>query len=208
MRLRLAKRSRWIPPVVAALVASPLLCAAGELESSVPQDLRLSEERDASRSGVPQAAPTPAREPVFELVGVVNLEGDASFALLQEPELTMGRPLLIRQGQSIGVYRLVAVEDDRVRLESPTGMVTVLLGGSSSSPDTVVLVPPKPEPEARQAPRPSSEPSPKPAVEAQDTGAARPMPTAEESVQAALNGTRGEKVLKMLKNALGLGVKQ
>jgi hypothetical protein len=73
MRLGLAKRPRWILPVVAVLVASPLLGAAAQ----------------------PGA---PVREPAFELVGVVKQEGDASFALLQEPELTMGKFVLLRRG--------------------------------------------------------------------------------------------------------------
>lgn len=211
MRLGLAKRPRWILPVVAVLAASPLLAAAAEPETPDVQDRRLTEESEASRPGVAiQTAPQPGREPAFELAGVVKQEGDASFALLQEPELTMGRPILIRQGQSIGGYRLVAVEEDRVRLESSTGAVTVLLGGSRGSPGAVALVPPpKPEPEASQAPSVAAEPPPNPAVaEPPVAVSAQSAATAEESVEAALKGTRGEKVMNMLKNAFGLGAKQ
>lgn len=210
MRLGPAKRPRWILPVVAVLVASPLLGAADEAETPEGQDPRLSEKRETSRPGVAtQAAPRPVREPAFELVGVVKLEGDASSALLQEPELTMGRPVLIRKGQSIGAYRLVAVEDDRVRLESATGVVTVRLGGSRGSSGAEALVPsPKPEPEARQALSVPADPPPNPAA-AEPQGDVSPgsAATAEESVEAALKGTRGEKVLNMLKNAFGLGAK-
>lgn len=201
MRLGLATLLRLVPPVIAALVASPLLGTAAE--SPGPQGPRLSEERDASRP-----ARRPVREPAFELVGVVKLDGSPSFALLQEPELTMGSPVLIQQGQSIGDYRLVAVEDDWVRLESATGSVTVMLGGSSGRADTVTPVLPKVEPAARQAPsQPEALPPPR-AEEPQDGRAAGPVPTAEESVRAALKGTRGEKVLNTMKNALGLGANQ
>jgi hypothetical protein len=178
MRLGLAKRPRWILPVVAVLVASPLLGAAAQ----------------------PGA---PVREPAFELVGVVEQEGDASFALLQEPELTMGKPVLIRKGQSIGAYRLVAIEDGRVRLESATGVVTVLLGGSGGSSGAGALIPP-PEPEARQARSVPTEPQSDPAA-AEAQGAVSPAATAEESVEAALKGTPGEKVMNIFKKAFGLG---
>jgi hypothetical protein len=202
MRLGLATLLRLVPPVIAALVASPLLGTAAE--SPGPQGPRLSEERDASRP-----AGRPVREPAFELVGVVKLDGSPSFALLQEPELTMGSPVLIQQGQSIGDYRLVAVEDDWVRLDSATGSVTVMLGGSSGRADTVTPVLPKLEPAARQAPSQPDEALPPPRTEEpQDARAAGPVPTAEESVRAALKGTRGEKVLNTLKNALGLGATQ
>jgi hypothetical protein len=208
MRFGLANRPRWIPPVVAVLVASPLLAAAAEPETPDVRDPRFTEEPQASRPGVPiQAAPQPVREPAFELAGIVKLEGDASLALLQEPELTMGRPLLVRQGQSIGAYRLVAVEADRVRLESATGVVTVLFGGSMGGPDAVALVPPpKPEAEARPAPEAAADPPPNPA--AAELHAPESASTAEESVEAAMKGTRGGKVLDMLKNAFGLGAKQ
>ena len=209
MRLGPAKRPRWILPVVAVLLASPLLDAAAEPETLEAQGPRLSETREAPGSGVVnQTAPQPAREPAFELVGVVKREGDASFALLQEPELMPGKPVLIRQGQSIGAYRLVAVERDRVRLDSAAGVITVLLGGSRGSSGAVALVPP-PAPVAGQAPNVLAELPPHPsAPEPQGGVSPESRATAEDSVAAALKGTQGEKVLNMFKNAFGLGAKQ
>jgi hypothetical protein len=53
-----------------------------------------------------------------------------------------------------------------------------------------------------------ADPPPNPAA-AEPQGDVSPgsAATAEESVEAALKGTRGEKVLNMLKNAFGLGAK-
>lgn len=205
MRLELAKRSRWILPVVAVLVASPLLGAAAEPGTPEAQDPPARDQPKESRPGVAaQAAPGPVREPAFELVGVVKQEGDASFALLQEPELTMGKPVLIRTGQSIGAYRLVAIEDGRVRLESATGVVTVLLGGSRGSAGAEALVPPA-EPEARQARSVPTEPPSDPAAAGPQGAVAA---TAAESVEAALRGTPGEKVMNLFKNMFGHGAKQ
>ena len=181
MRFEPAMRSRWTLPVVAVLLASPLLGVASE----------------------------PVREPAFELAGLAKLEGDASFALLQEPELTNGVPVLVRQGQFIGPYRLVAVEDDRVLLESANEVITVFLGGSKDSSGAVAVVPPpKPQPEARPAPTVPAEPPPNPvAAVPQDAPSPEPTITAEESVEAALKGTPGGKLLDILKNAFGLGAK-
>ena len=182
MRFEPVKRSRWTLSVLAVLLASPLLGAASE----------------------------PVREPAFELAGLAKLEGDASFALLQEPELTNGVPVLVRQGQFIGSYRLVAVEDDRVLLESANGVITVLLGGSkASSGATAVVAPrPMPAPEARPAPSVTAEAPPNPvAAVPQDAPSPESTMTAEESVDAALKGTPGGKVLDMLKKAFGLGDK-
>jgi len=187
------------------LVASPILGAAAEPETPEAQGSRLSEKPKASSPEVAtQAGPRLVREPAFELAGVVKLESGASFAVLQEPELTMGRPVLLRQGQSIGAYQLVAIEADRVRLESATGVVTVLLGGSRGSSGAEALVPPpKPEPEARQARSVPAEPPPNLAsAEPQGAGPESTM-TAEESVAAALKGTRGERIINILKNAFG-----
>ncbi len=200
MRFEPANRSLRILPVVAVLLAS--------LPQSLgAQDPRLSEEWKASRPEVPpQAPPAPVRKPAFELAGLAKLEGDASFALLQEPELTNGAPVFVRQGQSIGPYRLVAVEEDRVLLESATGVITVHLAGSKDTGPVAVVPPPKPAPQVPQAPSVSAEPTTNPVAAVSD-GPVSPEPTmtAEESVAAALKGTRGEKVLDMLKNALGLG---
>ena len=207
MRLWPAKRSRWILPVVAVLVASPILGAAAEPETPEAQGSRLSEKPKASSPEVAtQAGPRLVREPAFELAGVVKLESGASFAVLQEPELTMGRPVLLRQGQSIGAYQLVAIEADRVRLESATGVLTGLLGGSRGSAGAEALVPPpKPEPEARQARSAPAEPPPNPAAaEPQVAVSPESAMTAEESVEAALKGTRGGRILNILKKAFGV----
>jgi hypothetical protein len=115
------------------------------------------------------AAAQSARKPLFELDGLVKRDGDDSYALLKEPEITAGASVLVRQGESVGRYRLVAVEEDRVLLQSPDQEVIVVkLGGAPGSP-------------------------------------AAPSMTAEQSVDAALKGTRGGKALDMIKKALGLG---
>jgi hypothetical protein len=177
MRIELVKPPRWILPLVAVLLVTSAVGAAAEQEPS--KDARPAEEREVPRSREsPQPTPGPARQPAFELVGVTKLDGERSAALLREPVLTEGAPVFVRQGQSIGPYRLVAVEDDRVRLESANGAITVRLGGSKDT-DSV------PEP-------PDSVPE--------------PSMTAEESVAKTLKGTRGEKVLNTFKKALGLGV--
>ena len=182
MRLESARRPCRIALIVGVLLAIPALGAEAE----------------------------PVRKPQFELVGVVKREGDASLALLKEPQLTAGAEVLLRVGQSIGDYRLIAVEEDRVSLESPTGVITVTLAGTKDSSSSTAAAPlPKPQPEARPAPSAPAEPAPNP-VAAAPQDAVRPEPTmsAEESVDAALKGTPGGKLLEVLKNAFGLGAAQ
>jgi hypothetical protein len=153
------------------------------------------------------ATAQPVRKPQFELEGLVKLDGDDSYALLKEPEITGGVSVLVRQGESIGSYRLVAVEDDRVLLESPDReIMTVMLGGAPGSPGAVVSEPPlASQPEASLAP-PAAPAPPSTPVPVADTDAAPlgPGMTAEQSVDAALKGTQGGKVLDMIKKALGL----
>jgi hypothetical protein len=177
MRLETAKRPRWILPIVAVLLASPLVGAASEL-----------------------------RQPAFELAGLAKLEGDRSFALLKEPELTGGAPVLVRQGQSIGPYRLIAVEDDRVLLESPTGRVTVHLGSKGGSGAAAGSPPSKPA--VGQAPSAPAAPTSDP-FRALFEGRRSPdaTVTAEESA-AALTGTQDGTALDVLKNALAPGGKR
>ncbi len=156
----------------------------------------------------PGTAAEPARTPQFERAGVVKSDG-ASFALLKEPQLTGGQPVLLRQGQSIGEYRLLAVEEDRVLLESSTGVITVPPAGSKSGPDAVAVVPArKPNAEARPAPSGGAEAPANTAADAlQKAVSGESTMTAEESANAALKGTPGGKVLDILRDAFGLGTK-
>lgn len=131
-----------------------------------------------------------AKSPAFELVGVVKRDGGSSLALLQEPELTKGAPVLVRQGQSIGDYRLVEIEEDRVVLESAAGKLTVHMGGTKGP----VTASPAPKPAPAKEPA-TAEAGPPPS----------PTMTAEESIEAEMKGTPGGKVMDIFKKAFGIG---
>ena len=180
MKLELAKRPRFLLPIIAVLLASALVGAASGEEARRP---RVGEDRNT--------APAPAEGPAFELAGLAKLDGDASFALLQEPELTMGAPVLVRLGQSIGPYRLVAVEEDRVMLEGSTGLVTVLLGSKGNAGPPAGAPPTRSEPHAVVG-APSS---PASAV------------TGEEPVGGPVKGSEAERLLNTLKKAFGGGTR-
>ena len=85
---------------------------------------------------VAQPVPPPPPPPKFELAGIVKVEGETSMALLQEPQLTQGKPVVLNLGDSLGGYKLVGIEDDRVRLESEIHKVTVLLHDPTKTPKT------------------------------------------------------------------------
>ncbi len=85
---------------------------------------------------VAQPAPPPPPPPKFELDGIVEVEGEKGMALLQEPQLTQGKSRVVTLGESIGPYTLVQIEPDRVRLESETRTVTVLLNDPTKTPKT------------------------------------------------------------------------
>ena len=168
-------QSHWVLPLLAASLASP-------------------------QPGFAE----PVREPAFELAGVAKGDGDESFAVLKEPELTKGASVVVRRGQVIGDYQLVAVEDDRVVLQSEHRVITVHLGGAKSSPGTETpSAPAKPAPDASSVQGPAAPTSVPPALR----NALNPnsTTTAEESVEAALKRAEGEKALNMLKNAFGSG---
>jgi hypothetical protein len=70
--------------------------------------------------------------PRFVLTGVVFVEGGTGGrAWLQEPTLTQNQVVTVRQGDSIGDYRLASIFEDRVVLDGPGGKVTVPLAGVS-----------------------------------------------------------------------------
>lgn len=73
-------------------------------------------------------------EPAFVLSGVVIDARGSARALLEEPQLTGGRSVLLRVGDMIGPYRVVSIEPDHAVLERPgTSIVRVRLSGSPGS---------------------------------------------------------------------------
>lgn len=77
-----------------------------------------------------------AADPRFTLTGVVVVEGQAGRAWLQEPSLTQNQVVSVRTGETIGMYRLTNVFDDRVELDGPAGVVTVFLTGPTAGSAT------------------------------------------------------------------------
>ena len=70
----------------------------------------------------------------FILSGVVFVEGGgAGLAWLQEPSLTQDQVVTLRQGDSIGPYRLTKILEDQVELEGPGGKFSVPLSGASAT---------------------------------------------------------------------------
>jgi len=77
-------------------------------------------------------SPTPTGER-FVLSGVVFVEGGRGLAWLQEPSLTQDQVVTLRQGDSIGPYRLTKILEDQVELEGPVGKFSVPLSGASAT---------------------------------------------------------------------------
>ena len=74
-----------------------------------------------------------AADPNFILSGVVFVEGgNGGRAWLQEPTLTQNEVVPLRPGESIGPYRLTAIQEDRVELQGPAGKVVVFLAGAGA----------------------------------------------------------------------------
>jgi hypothetical protein len=71
-------------------------------------------------------------QPRFTVSGVVINDG-ASVAWLGEPSYTKNRLQRVREGDSVGPYKVVAIREDRVELVGPTGPVVVRL--TASAPD-------------------------------------------------------------------------
>lgn len=96
-------------------------------------------------------AQTVTPTPQFSLTGVVILERGLEMAMLVEPTLTQGNPLMVKKGDSIGPYRLVSVQPDRVVLQSGAQEITVALGGTpvQAKPVSTGAVVPPPAPVAR-----------------------------------------------------------
>ena len=97
--------------------------------------------KPAPPKAVARPAPPPPPPPKFEVAGIVK-DGRSAMALLQEPQLTQGKPRIVSLGESLGGYTLVGIEDDRVRLESESGTMTVLLHAPKSARSVATVVPP------------------------------------------------------------------
>jgi hypothetical protein len=71
-------------------------------------------------------------EPRFVLSGIViNAHGDAR-AILEEPQLTGGRSVLLKTGDMLGAYRVSSIGTDHAVLQGPSGTVRILLSGISA----------------------------------------------------------------------------
>ena len=159
-------------------------------------------------------APKPVAQPLpppprFELSGVVKVEGESSLALLQEPRLTNGNPTVLNLGDSLGGYKLVAIEHDRVRLESETGTVTVLLydptktrkPGVAASLRARELPTPQPgvPPTAARVQAPAVQAPPAPEQPAASAEAA----PAEQNTEPNEAAKEGSPILKVLEKGFG-----
>jgi hypothetical protein len=69
----------------------------------------------------------------FVLSGVITKPDGSSVAWLGEPTLTQNRPLLVRQGDQVGPYRVAQIQEDRVELDGPSGKLVVRLYASAVS---------------------------------------------------------------------------
>jgi hypothetical protein len=100
-----------------------------------------------------------ATDPNFVLTGVVFVEGgNGGRAWLQEPTLTQNQVVPLRPGESIGPYRLTAIQEDRVELQGPAGKVVVFLAGAGA-PATPVADTAAPTRRVTRRGRPQSEAS-------------------------------------------------
>ena len=80
-------------------------------------------------------------EPTFVLSGVVIDARGSARALLEEPQLTGGRAVMLRVGDMIGPYRVVSIAPDHAVLERPgTSVVRIPLSGTPGS-STITLAP-------------------------------------------------------------------
>ena len=74
-------------------------------------------------------------EPKFVLSGVVIDGRGTARALLEEPQLTGGKSVMLRAGDMIGGYRLASVAEDHAVLHGPGGsVIRILLGGTPGAP--------------------------------------------------------------------------
>src|SRR5262249_61493760 len=70
--------------------------------------------------------------PRFVLSGIViNAHGDAR-AILEEPQLTGGRSVLLKTGDTLGAYRVSSIGTDHAVLQGPGGELRILLSGISA----------------------------------------------------------------------------
>ena len=138
---------------------------------------------------VAQPAPPPPPPPKFELDGVVKVEGESGMALLQEPQFTQGKSRVVTLGESVGPYKLVQIETDRVRLESEHHTVVVLLNDPAKSPKAVTAGSIRQPPLRRQvpaevrlrAPAPEASSAPAPPTASAESPAVNPNPEPSEN---------------------------
>jgi len=81
----------------------------------------------------------------FVLSGIViNAQGDAR-AILEEPQLTGGRSVLLKTGDVIGSYRVSSIGTDHAVLEGPGGPLRIPLSGIASPAGPTVVRAPEPQ---------------------------------------------------------------
>ncbi len=84
---------------------------------------------------VDTASAQASTEPTFVLSGVVIDGRGAARALVEEPQLTGGRPVMLRVGDMIGPYRVASIAEDHTVLQGPGGrVIRIMLGGTPGSP--------------------------------------------------------------------------
>ena len=108
----------------------------------------------------------------FVLSGVITKQDGGSMALLGEPTLTQDRPLLVREGDQLGPYRVAKIREDRVELDGPSGKLVVRLFVSAGFGAPVTPSTPATTAAARASPAPtrpeSTEPELKPGKEVRE----------------------------------------
>ena len=124
--------------VTAAIDLVPQLPSEDLIERTVARPLFSESRRPAAPRTREQAAfvELPEDNPTLELIGTM-LTGDAHIALLKHPTEGLQRR---RVGQSIGEWKIVDVQDQRVSLEGDDGIEVLLLREARSSP----IKPPRP----------------------------------------------------------------
>jgi len=83
-------------------------------------------------------------DPRFVLSGIViNAQGDAR-AILEEPQLTGGRSVLLKTGDMIGSYRVSSIGTDHAVLQGPGGPLRIPLSGIAAPAGPTVARAPEP----------------------------------------------------------------
>jgi hypothetical protein len=69
--------------------------------------------------------------PLFILSGIIIDSNGTARAVLEEAQLTAGRSVMLRVGDTLGPYRLASIATDHAVIEGPAGALRVPLSGIS-----------------------------------------------------------------------------